>query len=123
MKKWARWQDWVAVAAGVYAALATIWTVGTAASVTLMIVLGVLMIIAALWSVMMPRLVTMEWIVAVIGALLFISPWVAQYATNTGAAWTSWICGGVGVVTGLWALAPALEMRHHTGHGGAQPAH
>ncbi|SEB94120.1 SPW repeat-containing protein [Paramicrobacterium humi] len=122
MKRWTRWQDWVAVAAGLYAALATIWTVGTAASITLMIVLGVLMIIAGVWSVAVPKLVSMEWIVAVLGALLFISPWVAQYATHMGAAWTSWICGGVGVVTGLWALAPAMRMNHTT-HGGTQMAH
>ena len=122
MKRWTRWQDWVAVAAGLYAALATSWVAGTATSITLMIVLGVLMIIAGLWSVIVPKIVSMEWIVAVIGALLFISPWVAQYSTSMGAAWTSWICGGVGVVTGVWALQPAIKMRHST-HGGAQMAH
>lgn len=115
MKKWARWQDWVAVAAGLYAALASIWTTPrTGASMSLMIVLGILMIAAGLWSLAMPAFVSMEWIVAIIGALLFISPWVAQYAGHPGPAWTSWICGGVGVIAGLWALAPA-EKAHHAG--------
>lgn len=106
----------------VNAELATIWTVGTVGSMTLMIVLGVLMIAAGLWNVAVPKLASMEWIEAVLGALLFISPWVAQYTMNMGAAWSSWICGGVGVVMGLWALAPAMKMRHST-HGDAQVAH
>lgn len=123
MKRWTRWQDWVAVAAGLYAALATSWTGGTAASITLMIVLGVLMIIGGLWSVIVPKLVSMEWIVAVLGALLFISPWAGVYFTHGGAAWTSWICGGVGIVVGLWGMAPALKERHHTHTGGPRLAH
>ena len=49
---------------------------------------------------------------AVIGALLFISPWVGAYAGNAGPAWTSWICGAVGVIAGLWGLAPAEKMHH-----------
>jgi len=122
MTRWARWQDWVAVAAGLYAALASIWTTPrTAMTVTLLIVLGVLMIIAALWSLMAPGLVWMEWVVAVLGALLFISPWVAMYANNPGPAWTAWICGGVGIVTGLWALQPAFRSRRKG--GGARFAH
>lgn len=126
MKKWTRWQDWVAVAAGLYAALATTWAPPrTGASVTLMLVFGILMIIAGLWSLAVPKLVSMEWIIAIIGALLFISPWAGVYFMNGGAAWTSWICGGVGIVTGLWAMAPAIKMHggtsHH--HSGPRAAH
>jgi hypothetical protein len=98
------------------------WTTPrTATTVTVLIVLGVLMIIAALWSLAAPGLVWMEWVVAVLGALLFISPWVAAYTDNMGAAWTAWICGGVGIVTGLWSLQPALRSRRRG--GGAKIAH
>ena len=38
MKKWTRWQDWVGVAAGLYAAIASIWLNGTTTSMTLMMV-------------------------------------------------------------------------------------
>jgi 4-hydroxybenzoate polyprenyltransferase len=116
MKKWTRWQDWVAVAAGLYAALATMWTTPAGASVAMMIVLGVLLIIAGLWSLAAPGMVAMEWVVAVLGALLFISPWVGGYATQMGVAWTSWICGAVGIIVGLWALAPAMQLHHGTHH-------
>ncbi len=123
MKRWTRWQDWVAVAAGLYAALASIWTTPrTGTTVSTLIVLGVLMIAAGVWSLAAPGLVSMEWILAVLSALLFIAPWVLGYAGSPGPAWTSWICGGIGVIAGLWALAPA-EKVHHMTHGGGQVAH
>ncbi|MGB4135965.1 MAG: SPW repeat protein [Microbacterium sp.] len=123
MKRWTRWQDWVAVAAGLYAALASIWTAPrTGASISLMIVLGILMIAAAVWSLAAPGLVSMEWIIAAIGALLFLSPWIGGFAGDASSAWTSWICGAVGVVAGLWALAPA-EKAHHASPGGPRTAH
>jgi UPF0716 family protein affecting phage T7 exclusion len=112
MKKWTRWQDWVAVAAGLYVALATLWTASAGASVALMLVLGVLLVIAGLWSLAMPGMVTMEWIHGVLGVLLFISPWVGVYATQMGAAWTSWICGVVAVVVALLAVQPSMKVHH-----------
>ena len=66
MKRWTRWQDWVAVAAGLYAALASIWTIPrTGATISLLIVLGVLMTAAGVWSLAAPGLVSMTWILAV----------------------------------------------------------
>ena len=112
MNKWTRWQDWVAVAAGLYVALSTIWTAHTGASVPLMLVLGVLLIAAGVWSLAMPGLVAMEWIHVALGVLLFISPWVGNYASSAGAAWTSWIAGIVAVVVGLLAVQPAMRMHH-----------
>ncbi len=52
MKKWTRWQDWVTVVAGLYAALSVIWTMA------------------------MPVTPVMEWVQAAFGALLFLSPWL-----------------------------------------------
>ena len=118
MNKWTRWQDWVAVAAGLYTALSTIWTAHTGASVPLMIVLGVLLIAAGVWSLAMPGLVSMEWIHVALGVLLFISPWVGNYVASTGAAWTSWIVGVIAVVVGLLAVQPAMRM-----HDTSQTAH
>lgn len=123
MKKWTRWQDWVAVAAGLVAAVAGIMMApGMGMSMTMMIVLGVLMIAAGVWSLAAPGLVSMEWILAAIGALLFISPWIGSYAGDAGPAWTSWICGVVCAVAGLWALVPA-EKAHRSSHGGPTAAH
>jgi hypothetical protein len=117
MKKWTRWQDWAAVAVGLYVACSTIWTPQMGSSAPIMIVLGVLLVAAGVWSLAMPGLVAMEWIHVALGALLIISPWVGNYATSAGAAWTSWIAGVIAVVVGLLAVQPAMKMHH------AQPTH
>ncbi|MFJ2317420.1 SPW repeat protein [Arthrobacter sp. JUb115] len=121
MKKWTRWQDWVGVAAGIAAAVSTTWLGGTSTSMTLMAAFGLLMVITGVWSVMMPRLVSMEWALVIASALLFASPWMGSFTDSAGVAWMSWICGGVGVVAGLLALSPAIQMRHAT--GGSRMAH
>ncbi|GAA1405744.1 hypothetical protein AUR04nite_16090 [Glutamicibacter uratoxydans] len=121
MKKWTRWQDWVGVAAGVLAVISTSWLAGTTSSMTLMLVFGLLMVITGVWSLMMPRLVSMEWALTIASALLFVSPWMGSFTDFAGSAWMSWICGGVGVVFGLLALSPAIQMRHTT--GGSRLAH
>lgn len=112
MKKWTRWQDWVAVAAGAFVALSTIWTAHMGASVPFMLVLGVLLVAAGIWSLAMPGLVAMEWIHVALGVLLIISPFVGNYVSSAGAAWTSWIMGVVALVVGLLALQPAMRMHH-----------
>lgn len=122
MKRWTRWQDWVAVAAGLCAAVVSIWMAPmSGAAMYMMLVPAILMIAAGVWSLAAPGLVSMEWIIAATGVLLFISPWVGGFASETGPAWTSWICGAVGVVAGLWAVAPATEA--HKDGGGHRAAH
>ena len=128
MMKWTRWQDWVAVAAGLYAALSTMWTVQAGNSRTLMIVFGVLLIISGLWNLAAPGMPVVEWAQAILGALLFISPWLGGYATQMGAAWTSWITGGIALIVTLMAIQPSTEAHRHggetrMGHGGGLPAH
>ncbi|MEZ2390719.1 SPW repeat protein [bacterium RCC_150] len=115
MKKWTRWQDWVTVAAGLYAALAVLWTRPAGSSSSLMVVFGVLLIISGVINLAMPGTPVMEWIQAVLGALLFLSPWLGSYAMETGVAWTSWITGLVALVVTATAIKPSTEEhRHHT---------
>ncbi|MGP9725992.1 SPW repeat domain-containing protein [Glutamicibacter sp. 287] len=123
MKKWTRWQDWVVVVAGAYAALSTTWVTGTTMSMNLMVGLGALMVVVGIWSVAMPRLVSLEWVLAAVSALMVVAPWLGSYASSYAtASWVSWICGAVGLVASLWAIAPAMHMRHET-HGGTRAAH
>lgn len=123
MKRWTRWQDWVAIAAGLYAALSTSWTATqTGMTISLMIVLGVLMIAAGVWSLAGPKMVSMEWILAGVSALMFLSPWFGSFASDMGPAWTAWICGAVGIIAGLWALAPARRA-HGATPGGHMASH
>ena len=91
MKKWTRWQDWVTVVAGLYAALSVIWTMA------------------------MPVTPVMEWVQAAFGALLFLSLWLGSYSMQAGVAWTSWITGLVALVVTAMAIKPSTEEhRHHT---------
>lgn len=122
MKRWNRWQDYVAIAAGAYAALATMWTSQTAGATTMMIGAGVLLVVSGVWNLMRPGTPVGEWVQMVLGALLFISPWVAGYSGYMGAAWTSWIAGAVALIAGVLAVQPS--MREHTvGHDKGLPAH
>lgn len=113
MRTWTRWQDWIAVIAGLYAALSPLWTTGTGAATGSLIVLGALIVIAALLNLALPRQRWLEWVEAVLGLLLFLSPWVLGFTDSTGAGWTAWITGGVTIVVGVWAAvsAPGSDQR------------
>jgi SPW repeat len=121
MRKWSRWQDWVVLVAGVYAFLSPIWTPTVEIAGGALVVLGIIAALVALASLYMPDVPALEWTVAVLGALTFISPWVLGFAAITGAAWTAWIVGVVLVAAGLWALPESN--RAHQGRLTPQGSH
>ena len=98
-KAWHRWQDWAAVVIGVLTALSPL------------VVLGVLIAVAGLWSLAAPGSVASEYVHVVLGALLFISPWVLSYSDLAGASWTSWVAGVLAVIVGA-AAVPAATAEH-----------
>lgn len=104
MRKWTRWQDWVALAIGVYAILSPIWTPTSMAATTSLIVFGVLLGATALWSLAAPGAVASEWAHAALGVLVFVSPWALSFSTLTAMAWTAWAAGILAVAAGLWAV-------------------
>lgn len=104
MRKWTRWQDWVTLVAGVFAALSPLWFDTDNAAAWTMVVLGALIALTSLWSLAMPGMMSVEISHAVLGILLFLAPWVITYTEFGAASWTSWIVGVVAVVAGLWAL-------------------
>jgi hypothetical protein len=114
MKKWTRWEDWVAIAAGLAVALSTLFVPAMGASVAIMVTLGVLLVISGLVNLAMPGLVAMEYVQGVLGLLLIISPWVGGYAETAtfGAAWMSWICGAIAVVVAALAIRPSMRAHH-----------
>ena len=122
MKRWNRWQDYVATAAGLFAVLSTIWTSHQGSSLVMMIGCGVLLMVAGIWNLLSPGTPVGEWVLIVLGALLFISPWLASYSSHMGASWSSWIAGAVALVAGVLALQPSMKA-HHVGHDGGVPAH
>lgn len=104
MRRWTRWQDWVALVAGVYAFLAPLWTGTDTAATWTMVVLGILLAASALWSLMAPGAVASEWIHAAFGVLFVISPWVMAFADLLAMSVTAWIVGIVALATGIWAI-------------------
>ncbi len=79
MKKWNRWQDWVTVAAGLFAALSVLWTQQEGMSRTLMVVFGTLLVVSGLVNLAMPGTPLMEWVQAILAAGLILSPWLGSY--------------------------------------------
>jgi hypothetical protein len=113
MKKWAHPQDFVALAVGVYAVLSPIWTTTTNKATTTMIVLGIVTAGLALLSLARPGLVA-EGLMALMGALFFISPWVMSFHGTHPMAWTAWIVGGLTFLVGASDISLA-KMSHHGG--------
>lgn len=111
-RAWSRPQDWVELVVGVLAALSTIVVSTSTGAIWALIVLGVLIAADGLWSLAQPGVPASEGIQIVLGALLFISPWVLGFTAFGGASWTSWIAGGLTVIAGAAAL-PAANTAHH----------
>ncbi len=118
MKKWNRWQDYVVVAAGLGAASSTMWTSQQNSSMVMMIGCGVLLMATGVWNLMSPGQPVAEWVQMVLGALLFVSPWLAGYTAHMGATWTSWIAGAVALLAADMALQPSMHEHAERHHGG-----
>ena len=112
-RAWTRWQDWVAAVVGADTALSPIWTVTDQVATTTLVVFGVLILLAALWSLAQPGAVVSEYGHVVLGVLLFIAPWVMGYTEFNGASWTSWIAGVLTVIAGAAAM-PVATAAHRT---------
>lgn len=123
-KAWYRWQDWAALVIGVLAALSPVVVATNTAALWTLVVLGAVLALTALWSLAQPGSVASEYVHGVVGALLFIAPWVMGFAALTGASWTAWIAGALAVVVAATAL-PAANTAHRgtTAHHGMAASH
>jgi hypothetical protein len=112
MRKWTRWQDWVAFAAGAYAALSPIWTDTDNTATRTMVVLGVVTVAVSLWSLAMPDDRISELALVLMGVLFIASPWVMGFDDIDNMALTAWIVGAVTAITGLLGM-PEVDTRMH----------
>jgi hypothetical protein len=111
MRKWTRWQDWVALAAGVVLALTPLWSSPGFNGAWALVVLGVLLVGTSLWSLYDPAAMLSEYTHALLGLLAVITPWVFGFTDITVAAYTSWVVGAIAVIVGLAAI-PATKRTH-----------
>lgn len=110
-RAWTRPHDWAEVLLGVVAVLSFLWVDMDNTTMWTMIVLGALIALDGLISLAMPGLVYGEGAQIVLGALLFISPWVMTYTDMNAASWSAWIIGGLTLVVGAAAL-PVANAAH-----------
>ena len=103
MQRWTRWQDWVALVAGAYAALAPIWTETDTRTTWTMVGLGVVTALVSLWALARPEDRISEYVHAVLGVLFILAPWVMGFTDLNAMAYTAWAVGVINVVMGLWA--------------------
>jgi uncharacterized membrane protein HdeD (DUF308 family) len=117
MSKWTHPQGLAALIAGIYAALSPIWTTTPSDSnkaTYTMITLGVITAALALFDLAMPGRIAFEGLVALMGVLFIISPWVMGFSTGFAAlAWTAWIVGIVALVAGAADVQMTRSKRSH----------
>lgn len=111
VRPWTRPHDWAEVALGAVAVLSPLWMETDTAAMWTVVVLGALIALDGLVSLARPGLVAGEAVQVVLGALMFISPWVMSYTDMAGIAWTSWVVGALTVVAGAAAL-PVAQAAH-----------
>ncbi|GAA3542247.1 SPW repeat protein [Amycolatopsis ultiminotia] len=114
-RAWTRPYDWAEVVIGVVAALSPLWLSADTSTVWTMVVLGALIAIDGLVSLAAPGAVYGEGIQIVLGALLFIAPWVMGYTELNGASWTSWVGGALTIIAGAAAMPEASAAHRMAG--------
>lgn len=114
MRKWVHPQDLAALLAGIYAALSPIWTTTAGKATGTMIALGVITAAMALLSLARPDMIASEGLIALMGVLFVISPWVMGFSGTRPMAWTAWIVGIVALLAG----AADVQMTRTAHRGG-----
>lgn len=111
MTAWKRWQDWATIVLGLIVLATPFYfnvALGSAVAWTAYAA-GVLLVLGGLWSEStdQPNQV-IEAIPLVVGALLFIAPWVVGFTATPTMAWMAWIVGGLSVLnSGAELVIPA----------------
>jgi hypothetical protein len=106
-RPWTRWQDWVNLVAGIVLFIAPWYSVtwGHIASSWDAWILGIAIVLVALWALATASSTAPEAINIILGAWVFISPWVLGFASLAAIAWSFWIIGAIVVILSAWAAA------------------
>lgn len=111
MKAWARWQDWGTVLLGIVIFAAPfVFNVPVSSNVAWTAFgAGILLVLSGLWSEATEEPnVAVEWIPLILGAALFVSPWIVQFTDQQNMAWSAWVIGAIAILnSGAELLFPA----------------
>lgn len=91
----------VTVVLGAVAALSPIWVAHSSRALWTFVVLGVLIALAGLAQMAGRAPGSVGYALGVLGVLTFISPWVMNFHSYSGASWVAWIVGALTVVVAL----------------------
>jgi hypothetical protein len=82
------------------------------------IILGGLTLLGALWAVQDRQPTAWrQWVFAVFGAWLGLTPWIANYSSHVGASWLNGLVGLAMVVAAIWnALTKEAEAADRPSH-------
>ena len=100
-----RWLVAVSLAAGAWLFFSP-WLLGytsVAVATWMSYLLGAAIFVAALWAMMAREARNPELITAILGALVFASPWMLGFMAESTARIDAWFVGAVVVVAGLRA--------------------
>ncbi|NGP06631.1 SPW repeat protein [Rhodococcus sp. 14C212] len=89
----------IALILGIVTMTASVWFDTTPVGSGVTLGLGAIAAIYALWSLIARDPTKDHWSLSVVGLILFISPWIGQFAGD-GAAWTAWIAGALIMLVG-----------------------
>jgi hypothetical protein len=110
-----RWQDWGTALLGVLFFISPFVysTTSNAGAAWTAFVLGALAFLAGVALLAAQTFEPMEYGVALLGAFVFLSPWVIGFAGLASIAWTAWIIGVLLVLLAGTVLVPGYT-RHPT---------
>jgi len=109
MSAWKRWQDWTTVILGGLLFIAPfVFAVPlTGAAAWTAYIGGVLLAVVGLYDLYRPGSQAGEWTEVVLGALVFIAPWILGFASLVAVAWSAWVIGALAVALAGWVIFAA----------------
>ncbi len=89
------------------------WALGTSmfpVSTWTSVIIGIAVVIVSGWGMAQSFNKATEYVLVVLGAIFFLSPWLFGFRTET-AAWNAWIMGAAIVILALIAIPMARRYR------------
>jgi hypothetical protein len=124
MKPRVRWQDLLLAVGGIYLFL-TPWlyeaTSEEAASWNAWIV-GAGILALAIVAIVVPRVEAVDWLQALVGLWVFVSPWVLGFTGLEEMGASAWIVGATLFFLALWAVSDVRRVLHGGPEPGGTPA-
>lgn len=106
MTAWKRWQDYATMAFGVLLFISpfVFSETGQTVAASAAYVLGVLLVLAGILTAAMREPRGVELVPAILGVIVFVSPWVLGITAVTGIAWTAWVLGALALINAGYVL-------------------